>query len=165
MAVPASALAAWELVGKQEEQQSRLTIKLLQRLYDRAPVWKLYESGSLEIHSHFRIGTVDVCAAFFVPEHRDFMESDKAVEREVHVYRDKFPVLVGVGKVAEKARPLASFVRLKLANHCGVFVADALKPGVSMRRETLRRILDGKLRTALGAPRVVLGEHVDQVVQ
>jgi hypothetical protein len=164
--VPGTALAAWELVGKQQQQESRLAIQLLQSLYDRKPIWERYVGGSLEIHGHVTVGGINLCACFVVAlENSSLGQGHKSIEGEVHLYRDKFPMLVGVGEVTQNARPLASTVRLKLANYCGVFVADTFQSGRPMRREALLRILDGKLRAALTGSGVVLGENVDQVVQ
>src|SRR6266511_4898306 len=166
MAPKSGALARWELVGKKEQQESCLAIKLLQSLYDRQPIWQRYQSGSLEIHSHIAVRGVNLCVPFIASgEDAVFGECHEAIESEVHIYRHKFPVLVGVRQVAENARPFASAIRLKLANNCGVFVADTFEAGMPMRREALLRILNRKLRTVLPGAGVGRRQDIDQVVQ
>src|SRR6266568_2892493 len=99
MASKSGSVTRWELVGKNQQQESRLTIKLLQSLYNREPIWERYMCRSLEVHSHFIISGVNVCAIFVVAAHRNVMHGEETVKCEVNIYRDKFPVLVRIGKV------------------------------------------------------------------
>lgn len=89
-----TALARWELVGKQVQQESNLVMDLLQRLYDRAPLWEQYLDGSLEVHVHAQVRQRAVCIE--ITSERDFMEREDARHAEVHAYRQNLPVFGGV---------------------------------------------------------------------
>src|SRR5581483_3049871 len=160
---PRSALAAWELVGKEEQHHSNLRLKLAQRLYERTPIWKQYLGGSLEVHAHVMFRGLALCANFTAKT--PFGDGSKCRHSEVDVYRGKFPVFVGIREIAEGARPFASFVRLKLANDCHVFFTDAFEVARPPSREALLRVLNEELSSALRYPRIALGHHVDQVIE
>lgn len=158
-----TALAAWELVGKEEQDRSNLRLKLAQRLYEWPPFWEQYVRGSLEIHAHVVFDGLPRCVVFSA--NPPLGDGPECCHGEVHVYRGKFPVFVGVREIAKDASPFASFVGLKLANDCNVFFADAFEVSLAPRREALLRILDQELSSALRRSGVACGKNVDQVIE
>src|SRR6266545_4639340 len=119
--VKSAALACWELEGEHAKQKSRLEMELLQRLHDRTPLWEQYLGGTLEVHVHADVLGSALCVQLAADKVLDKGEHTGNVE--VYAYRQNLPVLGGVIDVPKGARPLASFVRLKLANNCHVFLA------------------------------------------
>ena len=124
-------------------------MEFLKRFYDRRPIVERYLDGKLGVYIHARTGRRCWCLIY----------------ERAHSYESKSPMLVGVGQVSKRPRPIASRMRLQSLNHCLVFDRKSFETGTNPPLPVLYAIFNRKLRTLLNFSRIQEREFVNKIVQ
>lgn len=154
-----------ELHAKHIKYQGDLSLKFLERFYNRTAIFEQKGRDKYSLHLHGRTNTTRLC-----------IRMHTSIPRDAAMRDDETPMLIRIGEFLKVSGPLTTFERLELAQYCLVFGRNPaqlrmLSGGRPISNQfvllppLLWPVFNRKLRTVLDFSRIQEGKFMDQVIK